>query len=251
MKVMPLTCSRTQAGGRPPWPVRWITSFLALAVALAPAGCGLFHSKQSSETSYFTSGSRAADERASQRIAQAEQTSGSEGASQPNVQKAQVKKTALSTTASSDTVIKSAQAPGKLPLFDQLGGQAGISNIVADFIPRVMDDPRVNWDRKDVTRGGFSLHRSQSETWKATPQHVAMLRQHMAEFLALATGGPPHYSGRQLKEVHQYMHISDPEFDAAIGDLKATLDNLKVPDPQQKDLLAIVESTRPEIATER
>ena len=42
-----------------------------------------------------------------------------------------------------------------------------------------------------------------------------------------------------------------PEFDAVIGDLKASLDKLRIPDKEQKELLAIVESTRPLIVTER
>jgi len=45
--------------------------------------------------------------------------------------------------------------------------------------------------------------------------------------------------------------ISNPEFDAAVGDLKALLDRLKVPDTEQKELLAITESTRPEIVEQR
>ena len=66
-----------------------------------------------------------------------------------------------------------------------------------------------------------------------------------------ATGGPPHYTGKDLQSVHADMHISNPEFDAAIGDLKASLDRFRIPNTEQKELLAIVESTRPEIVTER
>jgi len=66
----------------------------------------------------------------------------------------------------------------------------------------------------------------------------------MVEFLALATGGPAQYSGKQIETAHADMHISNPEFDAAIGDLKASLDRLKIPNKEQKELLAIVESTR-------
>jgi truncated hemoglobin YjbI len=47
------------------------------------------------------------------------------------------------------------------------------------------------------------------------------------------------------------MRITNPEFDAVIGDLKATLDKLKIPSREQKELLAIVESTRLQIVTER
>jgi hemoglobin len=47
------------------------------------------------------------------------------------------------------------------------------------------------------------------------------------------------------------MHISNPEFDAALGDLKASLDRQQVPNKEQKELLAIIESTRPQIVTEK
>jgi len=47
------------------------------------------------------------------------------------------------------------------------------------------------------------------------------------------------------------MNITNPEFDATIGDLKATLDKLQIPNREQKELLAIVESTRPQIVTVR
>ena len=47
------------------------------------------------------------------------------------------------------------------------------------------------------------------------------------------------------------MQISNPEFDAVVGDIKATLDKLQIPNEEQKELLAIIESTRPEIVTER
>ena len=144
-----------------------------------------------------------------------------------------------------------AQAVDKQTLFDRLGGEAGLSNLVTDFTPRVLDDPRVNWERQGVTKGGFSFHAGKSETWHATPKNVEALEKHLIEFLALATGGPAQYTGRQLEAVHADMHISNSEFDAALGDLKASLDKSKVPNVEQKELLAIVESTRPEIVTKR
>jgi hemoglobin len=87
-------------------------------------------------------------------------------------------------------------------------------------------------------------------TWDATPQNVAILQKHLVQFLALATGGPAHYTGKEIKSTHADMHISNPEFDATLGDLKASLDKLRVPNMEQKELLSIVESTRPLIVTE-
>jgi hemoglobin len=73
----------------------------------------------------------------------------------------------------------------------------------------------------------------------------------MLQFLSLATGGPARYDGKTIKSSHAGMRITNAEFDATIGDLKASLDKLQVADREQKELLAIVESTRTQIVTER
>src|SRR5213075_2066613 len=76
-------------------------------------------------------------------------------------------------------------------------------------------------------------------------------KKHLIQFLVLATGGPAHYDGKEMKAAHAGMHIGNPEFDAALGDLKASLDRLQIPNKEQKELLSIIESTRPEIVTQR
>src|SRR6266850_1647810 len=215
-------------------------------------GCHASPAKKAN-TNFFTSGSREADQRASQRMAQSEQLEGAgEGEDEKGVTKAKVKNSGDAEAPSpTGNTNQAAQATNKLALYDRLGGQAGISNLVADFTKRALDDPRVNWTRQGVSRGGFSLHKSKSETWNPSSENVAQLQKHMVEFLALATGGPPEYSGKPIEAAHADMHISNPEFDAAVGDLKASLDRLKIPNKEQKELLAIVESTRPQIVTKR
>jgi len=221
---------------------------LVLVIALA-AGCGGGKPTKQS-TDFFTSGSREADQRASQRMAQSEQLSGTgEGAGEKHVKKAVAPPG--TNDAPAGVTNQAAQAQGKLALYDRLGAEAGISNIVADFTPRVLQDPRVNWDRKGVKQGGFSIHSGKSVTWNATPENVALLQTHLVQFLTLASGGPAHYEGKEIKSTHGDMHISNPEFDAVLGDLKASLDKLQLPNTEQKELLAIVESTRPLIVTER
>jgi hemoglobin len=223
-------------------------SFMSLALLLVlSSGCG-GGKAQTKNTDFFTSGSREADQRASQRMARDEQLSGTgEGAGEKNIKKAQAAGTNIFVNGTNTA----AQAEGKLSLFDRLGGEAGISNIVADFTPRAIQDPRVNWPRKDVKQGGFSLHSAKSETWDPNPQNLNLLNTHMVQFLTLATGGPAHYEGKEIKSTHAGMHISNPEFDAVMGDLKASLDKLRIPNTEQKELLSICESTRPLIVTER
>ena len=215
-------------------------AIFGLALALvAGAGCGTAEKKNQQ---FFTSGNRAADQRASQRMAKAEQLAGTgerAGEEKPGQ------------TGKSSKNGKVPKAPGKETLYTRLGGEPGLVAIVDDFTARVLDDPRVNWQRKGITSGGFIGIGAKSVTWKATPANVATLKKHLVQFIALATGGPPKYQGKEIKAVHAGMHITNPEFDASVGDLKASLDKLRIPDEEQKELLAILESTRPQIVTER
>lgn len=195
----------------------------------ALGGCGGSKATKKQDD-FFTSGSREADQRASQRMAKEQQLAG----------KAQDKKKEGD----------NAQAAARQTLFARLGGEQGIAAIVEDFTARVLADPRVNWERKGVKRGGL-FSRDETVAWNPTPQNVARLKTHLVQFLSVATGGPPKYGGKEMKAAHADMRIGNPEFDAAVGDLKASLDKLRIPDAEQKELLAVVESTRPQIVTER
>jgi len=211
------------------------------------AGCGT-GKPAAQNRNFFTSGSKEADQRASQRMAKNEQLSGSgENAGEKNVKKATKSNGELTPTGNTD---KAAQAQGKLTLFDRLGGEQGITAIIEDFTPRAIQDPRVNWERRGAERTGF-FHHQKSPEWRATPDNVTRLKKHLVQFIALATGGPAHYDGKEIKATHSGMHITNAEFDAAVGDLKASLDKLQIPNKEQKELLSIIESTRPEIVAER
>src|SRR3954470_98780 len=91
--------------------------FLALLVGCGSAKVG----KKKDE--FFTSGSREADQRASQTMAKHEQLTGSgEGAGERKVKNAKSAETGRD-GADSGTTNKAAQAEGKLALFDRLGGE--------------------------------------------------------------------------------------------------------------------------------
>jgi hemoglobin len=207
------------------------TPMVSLAVILLIslqyiAGCG---ENQKQNKNFYTSGSPEADERADQRMAQSEQLKG-EGEGPGDVSKL---------------------SDAKKSLYDRLGGDKGLAAISDDFVTRAMADPRVNFDRKGVIQGGLSIHHDRSMQWDASPEHVKELKLHLTQFLALASGGPSEYQGRDIKEAHTNLHITNDEFDASLGDLKATLDKMQIPNTEQKELLAIVETTRPQIVEER
>jgi hemoglobin len=183
-------------------------------------GCG---NKEKQDRDFHTSGSREADQRAEQKIAKVQQLRGEGGD----------------------------EAATKKSLYERLGGDKGIDLIVEDWINRALEDPRVNWRRTGIKQGGFSFRRGRSLEWEGDAQAVANMKKHIAQFIKLSTGGPSTYEGRPMKDVHANMRITNANFDAAIGDLKASLDKLGVPTEEQKELLSIVESTRPQVAAER
>ncbi len=224
----------------------WVYGVLCFVMGVVLAGCG-GGGKAVNKQPFFTSGNPQADQRASQRMAKAEQLAGSgEGAGEREASGASKAPSGIGRGSGSGP----ATAQGKQSLYERLGGENGLTALVNDFLPRVMQDPRVNWDRKGLKNGGW-FHHNPSVTWSPTPQNVASVKKHMIEFLTLTTGGPAHYDGQEIKSGHNGMQISNAEFDAAVGDIKASLDNLKVANQEQKELLAIVESTREEIVTER
>jgi hemoglobin len=195
------------------------TAIVAFSVSVL-SGCG---QPEKTQENAFTSGSDAADQRAEQRMTQLQQLRGN---------------------AVEDSDVERS-------LYERLGGEQGIEAIVDDYIPRVLNDPRVNWSRRDVESGGFLGVGQKSQEWNPSPENVAKLKKHMVQFISLASGGPATYEGGDMKQTHAGMKITNAQFNAAVGDLQATMDKLKVPADEQKELLALIETTRPQIVTEK
>jgi hemoglobin len=196
---------------------------ICLGVALAGCGSG----QKANPRGFFTSGSRESDQRADQRMALTQQTRDSK---------------------TNDNGKPQPEAPKSL--YDRLGGEKGVTAIVNDFVDRALADPRVNWERKGVKKGGV-IKRTKSVEWNASAENVQQLKKHIMQFISLSTGGPNFYDGREMKDSHAGLHITNGEFDAAVGDLKASMDKLQVGDKEQRELLSIIESTRTQIVEER
>src|SRR5689334_8115679 len=183
--------------------------FAWVGVVVVAVGCG-GRAKQKS-TDFFTSGDREADQRADQRMAKTEQLRGTgDGTGEKKSEKSSAKVTVAEGGKAAAEASKS--------LYDRLGGEEMIKKIVDDFAERALADPRVNWDRKGVKYGGYGFSRNKSMQWDASPANVEQLKKHLVQFLSLSTGGPAHYDGLEMKEAHANKHITNSEFDAAVGD---------------------------------
>jgi len=120
-------------------------------------------------------------------------------------------------------------------LYSRLGGVYNIATVVDDLIDRVMDDPALNANPLvDEAHHRFSR---------------AGFKYLVTEMVCWATGGPQHYTGRSMEESHRNLRITGPEWTAFCKDVQASLDRFQVPEAEQKDLFAIVQSTRADIVT--
>jgi hemoglobin len=123
--------------------------------------------------------------------------------------------------------------PDRSSLYERLGGVYAIAAVVDDFIDRIMDDPRLNANPQvdeahhRVSRAGFKY----------------LVTEQVCE----AAGGPQRYTGRSMYDSHTHLAITEPEWQAFLDDLRQTLDKFHVPPAEQRELFAIVESTKQDI----
>ena len=71
----------------------------------------------------------------------------------------------------------------------------------------------------------------------------------MVEQIGEASGGPQTYTGRDMKAAHAGLNITAEDFNAFVEDLVTTLNELKVPQQEQNELLAVLGPMQSDIVT--
>jgi hemoglobin len=123
--------------------------------------------------------------------------------------------------------------PAQKSLYDRLGGVYAIAAVIDDLIDRVMDNPRLNANPKvdeahhRVSRAGFKYL--------------------VTELVCGATGGPQQYTGRSMRDSHIHLDITEDEWQVFLADLQACLDKFTVPQAEQSEIFALVDSTKSDI----
>jgi hemoglobin len=118
-------------------------------------------------------------------------------------------------------------------LYERLGGVYAIAAVVDDFIDRIMVNPLLNANPK-VDEAHHRLSK-------------AGFKYLVTEMVCWATGGPQKYTGKTMKESHEQLGITEPEWQVFLKDFQDTLDKFQVPQAEQRELFAIVASTKTDI----
>jgi len=118
----------------------------------------------------------------------------------------------------------------KKSLYERLGGYDAIVAVANDLLPRLNTDPQL---------GRFWAHRG--------ADGINREKQLLIDFLCASAGGPVYYRGREMGLTHRGMRITESDWNVFLGHAAATLAKFQVPEAEQREVVAFVQSLKKEI----
>ena len=123
-------------------------------------------------------------------------------------------------------------------LYERLGGIFAIAAVVDHFSDQLLKNPK-------IVNANPELKEWHTETYRERLPGLKFLRTLWAASVA---GGPFEYTGQQLRDAHQRLHISPEVFDEVIGvELAHTLDHFKVPQREKDEVLAAFKAQKNDV----
>lgn len=115
-------------------------------------------------------------------------------------------------------------------MYQQVGGEAGMTVLVDNFYTRLWSDPSL--DKYFAGIDGDAL------------------KKHQRMFLTYVLGaGGPLYQGQPLTSAHAALNITDEAFDTVAHHLQLTLEELDIERSLIKIILGFVEGARPQVVS--
>jgi hemoglobin len=112
-------------------------------------------------------------------------------------------------------------------LFEKIGGMDAVNAAVDIFYTKVLADDSINEFFKDTDMA------SQAGKQKA--------------FLAYAFGAPMAYTGKNMRDAHTGMNLTEDHFNAVAGHLVATLKELSVEQELIDEVVAVALTTKDDV----
>lgn len=114
-----------------------------------------------------------------------------------------------------------------MSLYESIGGGAAVDAAVDIFYRKVLADDRISMFFDTVDMAG---------------QHAKQ-----KAFLTMVFGGPNEYSGKDLREGHKAMNLTEEHFGAVAEHLVSTLQELSVAQTDIDEVVNIVVGAKPDI----
>lgn len=112
-------------------------------------------------------------------------------------------------------------------VYDKLGGSAAVDAAVDIFYRKVLADDRIShfFDTVDME----NQHKKQKA------------------FLTMAFGGPNNYTGKDMREGHKHLNLTEEHFNAVAENLVGTLQELNVAQADIDSVVAIAVSVKDDV----
>ena len=121
-----------------------------------------------------------------------------------------------------------AAPPEPKSLFECIGGKEALKGIFDTFVKNVQGDKKVS--------------KIFSKTLKLDP-----FKEMLSEYLCEKSGGECKYSGKPFKDAFKGLKVTEEQWNAMLEDLKAAMDEKKVGDAEQGDLVSLMAPLKDEI----
>jgi hemoglobin len=114
-----------------------------------------------------------------------------------------------------------------MSVYEKIGGEAAVNAAVDIFYRKVLSDDRIShfFDTVDMEA-----------------QHAKQ-----KAFLTMAFGGPNSYTGKDMREAHKHMNLTEEHFNAVAENLVGTLQELEVPQEYIDEIVAIAVSVKDDV----
>ena len=114
-----------------------------------------------------------------------------------------------------------------MSLFERIGGAPAVDAAVDIFYRKVLQDERI------------------SHFFDSVDMDAQIAKQ--KAFLTMAFGGPHNYSGKDMREGHKHMNLTEEHFDAVVEHLAATLSELNVSEADINEVAKIADSVKDDV----
>ncbi|MBR9804908.1 group 1 truncated hemoglobin [bacterium] len=114
-----------------------------------------------------------------------------------------------------------------MSVYERIGGAAAVDAAVDIFYRHVLSDDRISHFFDTVDMEG--MHAKQKA------------------FLTMAFGGPNNYTGKDMREAHKHMNLTEEHFNAVAECLVTTLKELNVGEGDINDIVTIAVSVKDDV----
>jgi len=114
-----------------------------------------------------------------------------------------------------------------MSVYERIGGEPAMNAAVDIFYRKVLSDDRIAhfFDTVDMEA-----------------QHAKQ-----KAFLTMAFGGPNSYTGKDMREAHKHMNLTEEHFNAVAECLVGTLEDLSVPQSEIDEIVGIAVSVKDDV----